>query len=169
MVLNKNSAGFTLIELMVVVAIIGILSTMALPPLHNRLIRSQVEEGLSVAKVATKAVEDYFLKSGGAWPEDNRQAGLPVAEKFVGNYVSSITVHQGVVKVIMGNRVNRFVKGQVVLLRPAFIAEEPKVPIAWVCGEASTPKPMQVKRLTPEEKSGLTLIKREFLPWRCRL
>ena len=95
----KKQQGFTLIELMIVVAIIGILAAIALPAYQDYTIRAQVSEGMSLTSGARTAVSEQFLTTG-AWPADNDAAGLSDAEDISGNYVASVTV-----SVVAGNGV----------------------------------------------------------------
>jgi prepilin-type N-terminal cleavage/methylation domain-containing protein len=86
--------GFTLIELMIVVAIIGILAAIAIPAYQDYVIRSQVSEGLAMASAAKVSVAEYYANKGG-WPLDNSAAGLGAASTIQGKYVSSIGVDTG--------------------------------------------------------------------------
>ena len=94
----KAQKGFTLIELMIVVAIIGILAAIALPAYQDYTKRARVAEGLSLAGGAKTAVTEYF-SSQGALPTDNAQAGLPPATNINGGSVTSVTVASGVITV----------------------------------------------------------------------
>ena len=88
----KKQQGFTLIELMIVVAIIGILAAIAIPAYQDYTIRAQVSEGLSLSSGAKAAVAEFFQDSG-SWPTNNELAGLEaVPANINGKYVSSVTV-----------------------------------------------------------------------------
>lgn len=139
----RKTDGFTLIELMIVIAIIGILSTMALPSFQDRAIRAQVEEAFSLARMVQSGVADYY-RTEKNMPADNRQAGLPAPEKIIGNYVTDIRVTDGAIDITLGNRINQHVMGKIITLRPAIVDGEPRVPIAWVGGYASAPAGMTV-------------------------
>jgi len=87
-IVNK---GFTLIELMIVVAIIGILAAVAIPAYSDYTTRAQVTEGLNLASAAKTAVSESYT-SNGAWPADNTAAGMGAAANIQGKYVNSVSV-----------------------------------------------------------------------------
>src|SRR3954469_6049751 len=89
--IRKMQKGFTLIELMIVVAIIGILAAIALPAYQDYTVRTKVTEGLNLAAAAKLAVAETF-QSNGALPENNLDAGLPVDTSIASKYVTSVTV-----------------------------------------------------------------------------
>ena len=159
--MRKSDSGFTLIELMIVVAILGILSTIALPSYQDRVMRGQVEEALSLAQFARQGVADYYAKTR-SMPKNNSAAGLPPDSAIVGNYVTGLSVKDGAIVVTFGNRTNKNLTGKTLTLRPAIVAEHPKVPIAWVCGNAGVPE-----RMTAAARNE-TNIPDNSLPIDCR-
>jgi type IV pilus assembly protein PilA len=90
----KKQQGFTLIELMIVVAIIGILAAIAIPAYQDYTIRAQVSEGLSLAAGSKAAVTEYY-QDRGLMPGDNATAGLSASNTIVGNYVDDVDVGTG--------------------------------------------------------------------------
>lgn len=96
--MKVKQSGFTLLELMIVIAIIGILAAIAIPAYQDYTIRARVAEGLQLATAAKTAVAESFHSSG-SFPVDNTAAGLPAAAAISGSYVSSISVNAGIITV----------------------------------------------------------------------
>ena len=90
--MKRLNLGFTLIELMIVVAIIGILVAVGIPQYQNYVARAQVAEGLSLASGAKTAVTEYRTTTG-EWPADNEAAGLAHRDTIKGKYVLRLTVN----------------------------------------------------------------------------
>ena len=89
--MKKHQQGFTLIELMIVVAIIGILAAIAIPAYQDYTVRARVTEGLNLAGGAKAAVAESYLTKG-VWPTDNPGAGISHATSITGNWVKSVEV-----------------------------------------------------------------------------
>lgn len=86
---TRHSAGFTLIELMIVVAIIAILAAIAIPAYQNYLIRSQVSEGYALADGSKAAIVEYYANNG-VFPGTQASAGLPDQNQISGKYVAYV-------------------------------------------------------------------------------
>ncbi len=125
----KKEQGFTLIELMIVVAIIGILAAVALPAYQNYTNRAKVTEALSVSAAAKLAVAETFT-SNGSLPTSNTEAGLPVATDMNGTDVLSVSVAgAGEITITMRNSTNSVLSDKTVTLTPATSAGS----ITWTC------------------------------------
>ena len=102
--MTRKQSGFTLIELMIVVAIIGILAAIALPAYQDYTKRSHVSEGLSLAGAAKTAVAEYY-SSLGAYPTNNSVGGLADSTAITGNAVDSVEVNAGLITVTYNAKV----------------------------------------------------------------
>lgn len=126
--MNKHQSGFTLIELMIVVAIIGILAAIAIPMYQSYSIRTQVTEGINLSSGAKVAVSDYFMNTGG-WPTNNSVAGLALATEIVGDYTAQVAVSNNVIQIQFGNSAHSQINGQSVTLTGA----DSNGSVTWTC------------------------------------
>ncbi len=138
----RQQTGFTLIELMIVVAIIAILSTIAVPTYQDFVVRAQITEGLKLAEPIQRKIELAY-QTQQQFPADNTQAGVPQSTQLIGNYVSGMVVENGAIHITLGNRVNKHVAGKVLSLQPVTVVGSPDSPMSWVCGYAQPVSGMQ--------------------------
>jgi type IV pilus assembly protein PilA len=153
--------GFTLIELMIVVSIIGILAAVALPAYQGYTVRAQVVEAFSIIEEIKLNVREHY-KQHGRFPVDNESAGVPQPQHLIGNYVRRVEVENGAIHVEFGNKSNANLAGTVLSLRPLVVTENPSSPMSWNCGQASPPDGMEARG---EDKTTTDLT---FLPGTCR-
>ena len=127
----KREAGFTLIELMIVVAIIAILAAIALPAYQDYVARAQVSEGLGLSTGAKLAIATYYGDRG-EFPADNSAAGLAASSSIVGNYVSGLTVNNvGTISVTFSaSRASAKISGHTLTLQ----AQDNNGSLSWQCG-----------------------------------
>ncbi len=125
----KKQQGFTLIELMIVVAIIGILAAIAIPAYQDYTIRAQVSEGLNLTGACKAAVTEYYQDQG-AWPADNATAGLEAAANITGKYTLTVTVAAGSCLAAYGGPdVNVNIAGAVLTMAPT----DNQGSVSWTC------------------------------------
>ncbi len=137
--MKKEQRGFTLIELMIVVAIIGILAAIAIPAYQDYTIRAQISEGLTLAGGAKTAVSEYFMDRG-AWPVDNDEAGLADKHDIIGKYTEHISVQNNVIEIKFGYDVHATIMDEKIELTAVDNAGS----ISWSCASAGT---IQAKHL----------------------
>ena len=132
---NKQQ-GFTLIELMIVVGIVGILASIGIPAYQGYTVRAQVSDGLQLTAHVKTQVAQSFLINGEA-PADRTEASLtPNATDTAGLYVASVGVTDGVIVVTFGNEANAVIAGQTLTLTPYETASRN---VVWRCGSAAQP------------------------------
>lgn len=142
MPIEKEFRGFTLLEMMVVVAIIAILAGLALPSFESRVIRKQILESVELIKPLKDRIT-ILHSTTGMFPKDNKDAGIPEPEKLLGNYVQRVDLVEGALHITFGNKATPKLKDKIYSLRPIVVTGSPESPISWICGYATVPEGMQ--------------------------
>jgi type IV pilus assembly protein PilA len=163
--LKTVQKGFTLIELMIVVAIIGILAAIAIPAYQDYTIRAQVTEGLNLAGAVKASVAETYSQTG-AWPANLAALGINSAP--TGKYVSGVTIATGVISIAYSSgapyQANSNVNGLILGLKPLANANGD---VTWICGNAV------LAGLTDAVPSGANtttfdVTTNKYLPKACR-
>ncbi|HGO8763410.1 TPA: pilin [Neisseria meningitidis] len=132
--MNTLQKGFTLIELMIVIAIVGILAAVALPAYQDYTARAQVSEAILLAEGQKSAVTEYYLNHG-IWPGNNSSAGVASSSTIKGKYVQSVEVAKGVITATMlSSGVNKEIQGK----KLSLWAKRQNGSVKWFCGQPVT-------------------------------
>ncbi|HGO9031461.1 TPA: pilin [Neisseria meningitidis] len=129
--MNTLQKGFTLIELMIVIAIVGILAAVALPAYQDYTARAQVSEAILLAEGQKSAVTEYYLNHG-IWPANNNSAGVATSTDIKGKYVEKVEVAKGVITATMlSTGVNKEIQGK----KLSLWAKRQAGSVKWFCGQ----------------------------------
>ncbi|ENX7527831.1 pilin [Neisseria gonorrhoeae] len=160
--MNTLQKGFTLIELMIVIAIVGILAAVALPAYQDYTARAQVSEAILLAEGQKSAVAGYYLNHG-KWPKDNGNAGVASpASNIKGKYVQKVEVAKGVVTAQMASTgVNKEIKGK----KLSLWAKRQDGSVKWFCGQPVTRDNADADDVTDDKDKE---IETKHLPSTCR-
>ena len=161
--MKKVQQGFTLIELMIVVAIIGILAAIAIPAYQDYTIRAQVSEGMNLAAAAKAAIAETYLNRGVA-PANRTAAGMtPLAADTQGKYVASLDVVGGEIVIIYGNDANiANLAGNSLVITPHLSVD---ASVIWQCGLAPA---VIANPMGANTNPGGTSVLQQYLPSACR-
>jgi len=143
--MRKRQQGFTLIELMIVVAIIGIIATIAIPLYTSYTIRSQVSDGVALTTSAKIAVTEYY-QDHGVFATTNVEAGLVAGPGITSSYVTQVQLGAtGAIEVTFGNEVHSLIAGAILSMTPTATAGT----VTWDC-------------------TGDLLLENKYMPSICR-
>lgn len=111
---NKKFKGFTLVELMITIAIIGVLSAVALPAYQDYVVKTQVSEGLSLARIAKVYINDFYTQKG-RLPETSEEATLATT---TGSFIADLKIEDSIVKITFNQNANKILVGEEVDITP---------------------------------------------------
>ncbi|HFC8151260.1 TPA: pilin [Neisseria meningitidis] len=164
--MNTLQKGFTLIELMIVIAIVGILAAVALPAYQDYTARAQVSEAILLAEGQKSAVTEYYLNHG-EWPKNNTSAGVAsVSTDIKGKYVQKVEVANGVITAQMASsNVNNEIKGK----KLSLWAKRQNGSVKWFCGQPVTrTAPTTTNDAVTAATDNSNNINTKHLPSTCR-
>lgn len=154
--------GFTLIEAMIVLVIIALLLTLAVPDMKPQTAKKQLAEVLTfIDENNIKGAVKASRAALGDWPNSNEQAGLSQPTDLVSNYITSVSIENGVINVTLGHKILENINGQILSIQPLIINSNPNGPIDWRCGYASVPDVMSAVG------TNKTDINANYLPLKC--
>ena len=162
MLTRKACDGFTLIELMIVVAIIGIMASLAIPSYQQYTVKTQPVDAMNMSEQLKDNIEVFYNKHH-RMPRNNKEAGLPEPQHLISNYIKSVKVENGALHFQLGNKINQKLSDKILSIQPLTVDGSSASPIDWGCGYATAPDGMS------KQGSNNTDIDHFYLPINCRI
>lgn len=148
-------------ELMIALLIIGILLSFAVPSIAPTAIRNNIVESADLIAPFKQNIALYYSLHG-KFPANNAEAGMPEADKIIGNFLVGAEVEDGAIHLHLGNKIQKPVQNTTLSLRPIYVEGSPKSPISWVCGNDEIPAGM-----TAAGPNNTDIVDK-YLPLNCR-
>lgn len=159
----NRARGFTLIELMIVVSVIGFLAAVALPAYSTYIQRARLAEAMNLLEIGRLAVAEFHARWG-VFPRDNESAGLAAPQSYRGRWTRGLTLEDGVLR--LDTELEKQSQ-RVFYVRPAVNKNYPSGPLTWVCG--SQRNSSELKALFDIQGASLVdSLESSSLPTICR-
>ena len=159
--MRHQSNGFTLIEVLIVLAIVAILLTLAIPNTSNRITQQRIHDTIQLVAMYQPMIEKYYHLNN-RFPNNHQDINLPEPDHIIGHYLQATEIQSGSIHLILGNKLPPSMHGKIVSLRPVVVKDSPLSPISWVCGYDDAPHPLE------PVSNNRTNVEPDFLPLGCR-